>query len=143
MKNVSTATTLASVVGALAVLVVLIVLSKLINRPGAPMPRRTEVKMRKAAVQEMVRVQASLRRKHTVEVVQHAARGALSWSRNVEQVLHDLAYGIGCLKMAHLTFGHDEELRSELSKHHVNFDDLFLELETTTRTIVAAIDRRL
>lgn len=96
--------------------------------------------MRRAAVGEGLRINRMLRHDKTVDVLQTVKkRKSLPWSREVEQILHDLAYGIGSMRTMHLVFGQDPELRADMAKRHVPFDDLFLELEDANGLIVNAL----
>lgn len=97
--------------------------------------------MRRAAVSEALRINRMLKSDRTVEVIQAAKkrRKRMIWTRQVEQILHDLAYGIGSMKTMHLVFGQDPELRAEMAKRHVPFDDLFMELEDANTLIVNAL----
>lgn len=128
---------------AVAVLLVLVWISRLANRP-LPASRSHRVAastMRKAAISEVVRVHRRLRSPATTDCVRDARRGAVKWTGDVEQTLHDLAYGIGVMRTVHLVFGQDQEIRAELDRLHVPFDDTFLELEAATATIVSSVKK--
>lgn len=128
---------------ALAMLFVLIAISRVVNRPlPASRAQRTDLTaMRRAAVSEIVRVHRALHSPATTDSVREARRTSLRWTTHVEQTLHDIAYGIGVMRTAHIIFGHDREIRAELERRHIPFDDCLMELEGAAATIVAAINK--